>query len=312
MPKLTWDASTKGLAVLLGAIATLLSTTNRCTISDQQATLDSLKFQSASNERFEVAVDRLHDLLAVPDKMGGGNRPMVEFAGLYSIANVQQKLILIEMAQIANQDRSLEALSALAENDDAIINPAPSDEAEAAKIDAIVAGIQQRAQQAISLAVLQKATKVTKVPDDPPLTQSVNATVRANANVLAALPVESAKGWIFIGDASGNQLKAYYANLDEATRTTTAPAVPSKENATLTACRPVNIRAIPFQPNGALGPIISIARPGTVMQTTRDSADQFQQIIRSQSAFNSRKPITARWIYVSVTSQTPGPVPASC
>lgn len=313
MPTFNWDKTLKSTAVVLGAVATILSTYNRCSINNQQATLDTLKFQSQSNQKFEDTVDKLHDLLAEKDEVGAGNRPMVEFAGLYSIANVQQKLILIEMAQIAGQERALEALSALAENDEAIKSPAPSDKAEAAKIDADLGGIQQRAQQAISAAATPEPRKPVKLPDDPPLTQSINPVVRANASVLAALPVAEANGWVFIGDASGNELANRYAQLDQVTRTTTARYVPHP-NESLTACKDVNIRTIPFQPSGELGSVVSIARPGTVMEATTDASGLFQRILYSHSAFNKREPISARWIHVSVTAQSPAPspTPPSC
>jgi hypothetical protein len=300
-----WDTLAKTSAVLLGAVATILGAVNSCSINDQKAALDSLKFQSDTNHQFAAAVDRLHDLLAKEDKVGGGNRPMVEFAGLYSIANVQQKLILFEMALIAKQNRALDALSALAENDDAIRSPAPADQVEAEKINDTIGTLDQRAKANIALATTPGPLQI-KPADDPPLTQSKNATVRANANVIAALPVGAASGWVFIGDASGTQLNAYYAELDAITRTTTARSVPHS-GAPFIACRDVNIRAVPLQASGTLGPIVSIARPGTVMKAIPDSANVLQQRIRARSVLNSRKPITARWIHISVTSQGPAP-----
>jgi hypothetical protein len=65
-----WDTLAKTSAVLLGAVATILGAVNSCSINDQKAALDSLKFQSDTNHQFAAAVDRLHDLLAKEDKVG--------------------------------------------------------------------------------------------------------------------------------------------------------------------------------------------------------------------------------------------------
>ena len=306
-----WDAWIKTVALALGAlgsisgvVATLIAGANKSHLDTLQSQFDrQLKmqqFQVQTSHDFATGIHNVRDILAAQDK-DGGNRAMVEFSSLYSMASdARAKLVLIEIAQVAKQDRSMDALSVLVGADGMVQAPNPSDVQTAAAIKTI---IRQHANATFAVAdaakaAAQRSKTQAAPPGDPPLTESKNSLVRANANLLAALPADETKGWIFVGDVSGPNLRVQYAPLDPVTRTTSAVTVPPAGK-DITACEDLNVRSTPFQSSGALGSVVGIARHGTGLVV-----DNVPPALFPSRSVVDNHPITARWVHVTLKKQS--------
>ena len=311
-----WDGWIRNFALLLGAVGSFFGVAGTLNANANKDHLDRLQtrfdqqmkqqqFLLQTNREFATGIHNVRDILAAQDK-DGGNRAMVEFSSLYSMASsTQAKLVLIEIAQVAKQDRSMDALSVLVGPDAMVQSPEKADAPAATAIKSIIG------QHANVVFAAADATKTASQPAKPPgdnpagdapLTESKNSLVRANANLLASLPADVIAGWTFIGDASGRNLRTKYAPLDAATRTTSAAAVPppGKE---VTACEDLNIRVKPFQSSGALGSVVGIARHGTSLLVDNVPPAMFPaRSVRDNHA------ITARWIHVTFKKPNPSAV----
>jgi hypothetical protein len=261
------------------------------------------KLQAASN--FAAGIHEARDSLAEKNR---GIPAMVEVSRLYAVAQTpQQKLVLIQIAQLSKQQAAMLALSTLVANDPDLRPPfTDENRGSVAAITRIMRAA--TAQIAVSQtpqpkpAANRPANTPIAPPDDPSLTASSNHLIAASAALAASLPkTESERGWIFVGDADGwgGGAELPQARLISGTAATSSPTVPL-EKATLTLCRDTNIRVVPFL-DGALGTVVGIAPSGTVVTVVHPPPPYGKRIdaYRAVSRRTGRH-ITARWAYVVV------------
>lgn len=306
-------------ALILGLIATVVgirasmhsdtanSQANIATANSNANTqrLNGLQFRLQAATNFAAGVHEARDALAEKNR---GIPAMVEVSRLYAVAQTpQQKLVLIQIAQLAKQQAAMLALSTLIANDPDL-QPPYTDENRGT-----VAAINRIVQDATTqIAVSQTPPPARNAnrpahtpiapPDDPPLTSSANHLIAASAALAASLPkTETERGWIFIGDTDGwgTHAEAPGAPLIPGTAATSAANVPP-QSASVTACRDLNLRVVPFI-DRALGSVVGIAPAGSRLSVEKPPSPYVKRIDAYRSVGRrSHRQITARWAYVAV------------
>ena len=315
----TWLSTS--LAVLaaagtaLGAWGTYQSTQNK-------GRIDDLTAQIQATQQFAAGIHDARDVLTNDQHV----KAMVELSRLYTMARTpQQKLVLIQLAQLSKQWQGLEAMATLIGDDEQLqTTTSAADRKIIASMGVIIASAQTQIAQEVAMSNAAPATatkvatargrsatpkptaapKTTAAADsaavaksgDAPLTQSTNAAVAASAALIAALPrTVKQQGWIFLGDVagSGNGAKTGSPAIIPASATTSARTVPPADT-TIVACHDVNLRDVP------LGKLMTVVSPGTPLKTLKPDGT-ITSAFTAMSA-HTRSPITARWAFVEVES----------
>jgi hypothetical protein len=289
------------LPTVLGAVGTILGVIATTWAGINGSRIDSLKFQYQTDAAFAAAIETDEAKLAGHDV--DGDHAAVAFVSLYAQAEtVLQKLEVIELAQIARQDRAMLALSGIGAGDGSVQLPKNTDVLPAGAIklairtsgSANISAI-QTPPPVLSSTTGGAASQPQQIPaNDPPATQSSNIDVRSNAALIAALPVGTVAGWAFIGDASGLDRNNENAVLDSGTDAISSPRVPAAKSV-VTACQDMNIRIQPFQ-NGELGQIVGIATRGSSLRVDENPALSADGV----SSIDKKKQIAAKWIHVTL------------
>ncbi len=323
--------------LMLGLIGTAIGifATYQSNIANSQAKanadhLQTLQVQLQAASTFANGIHEARDALAKSDK--SGIAAMVEVSRLYEVATTpQQKLVLIQIAQLSKQQAAMLALSTLVANDPELQSPAEGDRATVASIGRILrAATTQLAESATPPPTApptphkhsasrggHPATPAPTPPppaDDPALTSSSNHLVAANAALVASLPkTEAQQGWVFAGDVRGWNAQAAQDNARfiQYTSSLSTSVVPVPKQ-TVVACRDVNLRTVPLS-NGNLGAVVGIAAQGTTLTVEKppDVNPPVRSAIKTVSKVTGSQ-ITARWIYVTIAAApTKGSPPAS-
>ena len=315
-------------ALLLGLIATAVgiyasisshTASNQADAAGAQAKVNSdrlndLQYKLVAATTFATGIHEARDALAEKNR---GVPAMVEVSRLYAVATTaQQKLVLIQIAQLAKQQAALSALSTLVANDPDLQPPyTDANRGSVAAINRIVRDA--TVQIAVSQTPQPKPAKLaphapTAPPDDPALTASTNHLVAASAALAASLPkTESEQGWIFVGDVDGwgPDAERRSATLIPGTATTSSAVVPLPGTAVI-ACRDLNIRVVPFL-DDALGAVTGIVSAGTELAVDNPPKPYPARIDAYRTlGRRSKREITARWVHVSVAAAVAKPTSA--
>jgi hypothetical protein len=154
---------------------------------------------------------------------------------------------------------------------------------------------------------------VATVFNDAPLTHSANRTVAASATLVAELNSEQ-KGWVFVGDTYASAQQEATRHLFAATSTTSAKTSDAIAiDRTLTACKDINVRSIPFLPDGSLGRPIGLAPANSQLTVVKPPPPyDTKPVIQYQGKGRvSGAPILAYWAYVNVTTSATS-APSTC
>ncbi|HEY0394597.1 MAG TPA: hypothetical protein VGD01_08880 [Candidatus Elarobacter sp.] len=252
---------------LLAAAGTALGAWGTYQSNQNKGRIDDLTAQIQATQTFAAGIHEARDFITTDKQV----KAMVEFSRLYTLARTpQQKLVLIQMAQISKQWQGLDAMAILMKNDDQLQSPSSAaDRKILASMGGILAAAAQQTKTTLPLKG-QGSSKRTAPGNnsaaesgDTPLTQSDNAAVAASAALIAALPKPVKQhGWIFLGDVAGADKSAQNSTTPIIANTgpTSARTIPAVAT-TITACKEVNLQDVP---NGKL---ISIVLPGTQMKT---------------------------------------------
>ena len=303
------------LGTALGAWGTYQSTQNK-------GRIDDLTAQIQATQQFATGIHDARDVLTTDQHV----KAMVELSRLYTLARTpEQKLVLIQLAQLSKQWQGLEAMATLIGNDDQLqTTTSAADRKIIASMGVIIASAQTQIAQevaastatpvAASTTIAAARAKPTPKPGttrkttaaadsaavaksgDAPLTQSTNAAVAASAALIAALPrAAKQQGWVFLGDVagSGDGAKSANAAIVPASATTSARTVPPADT-TIIACHDVNLRDVP------LGKLITMVSPGTPLKTLKPDGTITSAF--TAMSVRTRNPITARWAFVEVES----------
>jgi hypothetical protein len=288
---------------VLGAVGTFLGTWNTNTLNSQRIQYqDDVDFSNAiaSSAPFMVTGDTgtICAKAATITYSATSLRAMIAFTSLYARTETGlHRLEVVVMAQTAGQSRAMVALSGIVSGDDTVQHPDPS---EASAANAIKQDVAQYASDVSQLCQSSPSPGQTPNPQDTPLTQSATASVRANAALLLALPVNKLQGWGFIGDTAGvNNGNGTFLT---ASKVVSSPTLPSKAG-TFFACQDINIRQTPFS-NGALGAVVGIAPRGSLLSFNGDKRG-----FSAKSRANGE--ITAWWAYLTVESSSNSPNPSA-
>jgi hypothetical protein len=314
--------------LLLGLIGTAIGifATYQSNVANSQAKanadhLQTLQVQLQAASTFANGIHEARDALARSDT-SGGIPAMVEVSRLYEVATTpQQKLVLIQIAQLSKQQAAMLALSTLVANDPELQSPAEGDRATVASIGRILrAATTQLAESATPPPAARPAPHkhgatrgghpATPAPtppppaDDPALTSSSNHLVAANAALVASLPkTEAQQGWVFAGDVMGWSPEASQDNARfiQYTSSLSSSVVPAPKQMVV-ACRDVNLRTVPLS-NGSLGTVVGIAAQGTTLTVEKppDVNPPVRSAIKTVSKVTGNH-ITARWIYVTIAA----------
>jgi hypothetical protein len=267
--------------------------------------LNDLQFRLQAATNFAAGVHEARDALAEKNR---GIPAMVEVSRLYAVAQTpQQKLVLIQIAQLAKQQAAMLALSTLIANDPDLQPPYTAENrGTVAAINRIVHDATTQIAASLTPPPATNAKRAahmpTAPPDDPPLTASANHLIAASAALAASLPkTQTERGWIFVGDTDGwgTRSEAPGAQLIPGTAATSAASVPA-QGASVTACSDLNLRIVPFQ-DGALGSVVGIAPAGSNLSVEKPPLPYPKRIDAYRAVgHRSHRPITARWAYIAV------------
>jgi hypothetical protein len=314
-----------GLAVLAAA-GTALGAWGTYQSNQNKGRIDDLTAQIQATQQFAAGIHDARNVLT-SDQQG---QAMVELSRLYALARTpQQKLVLIQIAQMSRKWQGLEAMAILIGNDEQM---QPSQSEANRKVRASIDRIIANAKTEIDNEAAAKRTPApTPTPKrtggrhdtaefpqphplaaaaqygDAPLTQSTDAATAASAALIAALPkTVKQHGWIFLGDAAGEDANAKGPDAAILSRsaTTSAHAVPHP-GASITACHDINLRDAP--PHGK---VVSIVPQGTTVQVR--APDSPATIAFSTTSAVTGRRITARWAFVEVEATTTEGSPAGC
>ncbi len=286
-----------GTGAFLGVVGGIFTAVNTSRINNINTVYQS-------DKDFAGAIHSVAAILSSKTSDPTGMHAMVEYAALYAdTESVPHKLVLVEMAQTAGQNQAMIVLSHLAQADDGVQSPRDGDVLPA---NAIKSDINKTATSAIQSAApspspgaIATGSNGNLVPTaDAPLTQSNNLTVRANASLVEALPLNNVSGWIFVGDATGKDRHNNGATLDGWSKTISSETVPGA-GAVVTACKDLNIRQAPYE-NGALGAIVGIAPRGSIVVVDAQTGANKPQHADAISRASPHIPFTAWWIHVTL------------
>jgi hypothetical protein len=305
---------------VLAAAGTALGAWGTYQSNQNKGRIDDLTAQIQATQQFAAGIHDARDVLTNDQHV----KAMVELSRLYTLARTpQQKLVLIQLAQLSKQWQGLEAMATLIGNDDQLqTTTSAADRKIVASMGVIIASAQTQIAKEVAAPNPTPAGRQTPAPrgrttpkptagprttsvaeaaavaksGDAPLTQSTNAAVAASAALIAALPrTVKQQGWIFLGDVpgSGSAAKAGGAPIIPASATTSARTVPAADT-TIVACHDVNLRDVP------LGKLIAIVSPGTSLKTIKPDGTIASAF--TAMSVHTRSPITARWAFVEVES----------
>jgi hypothetical protein len=310
--------------VALGALGTLLGTISGIWSGYNSGRISQLSTQLQSTQQFAAGIHDARDVLSTDPHI----RAAVEVSRLYTLAGTpEQKLVVIQVAQLAGQNESISALATLVGSDETIKSASKSDQPAVDAINRIFAQARNevgkspspsptptlKPQSNVSLVLPAHSATPSPRPspsptispspsplDDPPLTGSQDPSVAANAALLVSLPpAGSVEGWVFLGDIYRNATPQSTAFVP-ATPTTTATQAPAAGDR-IFSCGDLNVRDVPFH-NGQLGKPLSVLGQGTPMTVRLSDPSNAQSFLKTYDGIGTKtgKPITAIWAFVYV------------